>query len=236
MYYCSKLLLRTDHTNQIDSMHQFHRGKCVYIIKTGKLFKIGKTQDLHERLAAYRTHLPADLRVVRQYLAENMEEVEQSLHVLFQHKRVKGEWFELRQEDLTICDNIIRSYAITLLHKASKKYPKLKFMRNPQVQVQEANAKYLKDYAKVAEEIKLGMSTEEIFEQHKGEVAKSTIQTVRKILEYQTPNSDYMVKWAFIVEDLEAKMTIEEIYNNYSGSVSKLTITTIRRILRNQLF
>jgi uncharacterized protein (DUF433 family) len=109
-------------------------------------------------------------------------------------------------------------------------------MRNPQVQVQEANSKYLSDYAKVAEEIKLGMSTEEIFEQHRGEVTKSTIQTVRKILEYQTPNSEYMVKWAFIVEDLENKMTVDEIYGKYDGSVSKLTITTIRRILRNQLF
>ncbi len=217
-------------------MHQFHRGKCVYIIKTGKLYKIGKTQDLHERLAAYRTHLPAEFKVVRQYLAENIEEIEQSLHVLFQHKRMKGEWFELSQEDLTICDNIIRSYAITLLSKPPKKYPQLKFMKNPQVQVQEANAKYLNDYAKVAEEIKLGMSTEEIFELHHGEVAKSTIQTVRKILEYQTPNSDYMVKWAFIVEDLENKMTVEEIHQKYEGKVSKLTITTIRRILRNQLF
>lgn len=217
-------------------MQRFQRGKCVYIIKTGKLYKIGKTQDLHERLAAYRTHLPADFKVVRQFLAENIDEIEQSLHVLFQHKRVKGEWFELKQEDLTICDNIIRSYAVTHLHKSAKKYKKLKFIQNPQLQVQEANEKYLKDYAKIAEELKLGMSTEEIFEQHFGAISKSTIQTVRKILEYQTPNSEYMVKWAFIVEDLENNLTIEEIYQKYEEKVSKLTISTIRRILRNQLF
>ncbi|UZR93726.1 GIY-YIG nuclease family protein [Chondrinema litorale] len=217
-------------------MHQFHRGKCVYIIKTGKLFKIGKTKDLHERLAAYRTHLPAEFKVIRQYLADNMDEVEQSLHVLFQHKRVKGEWFELKQDDLTICDNIVRSYAIAKLNKSTKSYKKLRFINNPQMQVQEANEKYLKDYAKIAEELKLGMSTEEIFEQHHGEINKSTIQTVRKILEYQTPNSEYMVKWAFIVEDLERGLTLDEIYSKYEQKVSKLTIRTIRRILRNQLF
>ena len=217
-------------------MHQFHKGKCVYIIKTGKLFKIGKTKDLHERLAAYRTHLPAEFKVIRQYLADNMDEVEQSLHVLFQHKRVKGEWFELKQDDLTICDNIVRSYAIAKLSKSTKNYKKLRFINNPQMQVQEANEKYLKDYAKIAEELKLGMSTEEIFEQHHGEINKSTIQTVRKILEYQTPNSEYMVKWAFIVEDLERGLTVDEIHAKYDEKVSKLTIRTIRRILRNQLF
>ena len=32
-----------------------------------------------------------------------MDELEESLHIVFQHKRVKGEWFELNEDDLIIC-------------------------------------------------------------------------------------------------------------------------------------
>ena len=71
-------------------------GNCVYIIRTSKkLYKIGKTQDLKQRLSAYHTHLPVLFKVIRQYLSDNIDELEQSLHIVFQHKRVKGEWFEL---------------------------------------------------------------------------------------------------------------------------------------------
>ena len=79
-------------------------GNCVYIIKTSKkLYKIGKSQDLQKRIAGYHTHLPIVFRVVRQYLVSNMDELEESLHIVFQHKRVKGEWFELNEDDLIIC-------------------------------------------------------------------------------------------------------------------------------------
>ena len=54
-------------------------GNCVYIIKTSKkLYKIGKTKDLQQRLSAYHTHLPIIFRVVRQYLASNMDELEEA--------------------------------------------------------------------------------------------------------------------------------------------------------------
>ncbi len=212
-------------------------GKCVYIIKTSKrLHKIGKTQDLQKRIANYHTHLPIVFRVIRQYMASNMDELEGALHVVFQHKRVKGEWFELSYDDLVICDNIARNYAFSKLQKLKGRNKKIEFSSNPLLQVIEANAKYLDDYSRIAEDIKLGLTTIEIVEVHEGRVSKTTIETVRKILEYQTPNAEFMSQWIFVVNDLEGGLTINKILEKRKGKVTRGTIQTIRRILRNQLY
>lgn len=209
----------------------------MYIIKTSKrLHKIGKTQDLQKRIANYHTHLPIVFRVIRQYMASNMDELEGALHVVFQHKRVKGEWFELSYDDLVICDNIARNYAFSKLQKLKGRNKKIEFSSNPLLQVIEANAKYLDDYSRIAEDIKLGLTTIEIVEVHEGRVSKTTIETVRKILEYQTPNAEFMSQWIFVVNDLEGGLTINKILEKRKGKVTRGTIQTIRRILRNQLY
>ncbi len=162
-------------------------GNCVYILKTGKdLFK--DPRDLHKRLASYHTHLPVLFRVVRQYAAANMEDLEASLHIVFQHRRVKGEWFRLGNDDLTICDNIARNYALSRLQRQARVHEELPYSSDPLLQVMEANEKYLRDYSRIADDIKLGLSVQEIVELHEGTVSKTTIQTVRRLLNYQTPN------------------------------------------------
>lgn len=211
-------------------------GNCVYILKTGKnLYKIGKTSDLPKRLASYHTHLPIDFRIIRQYAASNMAELEQSLHIVFQHKRMKGEWFELTDSDLVICDNIARNYALTNL-RPTKKYPDIHYSDQPLLQVMEANEKYLKDYSGIADDIKLGLSTDEIFTLYEGTVSKTVIETVRRLLKYRTPNADFLLQWLNIVKDLGAGMTENEILEKYQGEVTRTTLQTIKRILRNQLY
>ena len=211
-------------------------GNCVYILKTGKnLYKIGKTQDLAKRLASYHTHLPVVFRVVRQYAAANIDELEQGLHIVFQHKRVKGEWFELTDDDLVICDNIARNYALANLQK-SKKYPDIQYTDQPLLQVMEANEKYLKDYSRIAEDVKMGLSTEEIFTLYEGNISKTIIETVRRLIKYRTPNAEFLMKWLNIVNDLGAGMTENAILEKYSGEVTRTTVQMIKRILRNQLY
>lgn len=218
-------------------MESIEPGKCVYILKTGKnLYKIGQTQDLQKRLAAYHTHLPVVFRIVRQYAAENIAELEESLHIVFQHKRVKGEWFELNSDELIICDNIARNYALGKLQKQTKKYPEIEYSKNVLLQVMEANEKYLSDYSKIAEDIKLGLTTQEIWEHYEGAVNKTIIETVRRLLKYQTPNSEFLSKWIHIVNDLEMELTENQIVEKHQGQVSKATIQMIKRILRNKLY
>lgn len=218
-------------------MEQVQAGKCVYILNTGRnLYKIGKTQDLHRRLAAYHTHLPVMFRVIRQYAALNMTDLEESLHILFQHKRVKGEWFELSKDDLIICDNVARNYALQSLQKQRRKYADIAFSDNPMLQVMEANERYLQDYSRVADDINLGLSNDEVFELYEGTVQKAIIETVRRLLRYRTPNSEFLGKWLRVVSELGDGSSESHILQKYKGQISRSTIQMIKRILRNQLY
>jgi hypothetical protein len=218
-------------------LQQVQTGTCVYIVKTGKnLYKIGKTRDLLKRLNGYHTHLPVIFKVVRQYIASNMAELEHSLHIVFQHKRVKGEWFQLTHDDLVICDNIARNFALTTLQKQVSKRTNITYSDMPLLQVMEANEKYLSDYSHIANDIKLGLSTNEIIELYEGTVSKLTIDTVRRLLKYQTPNSEFLSRWISVVNDLANDSTENDIIAKYKGEVSRTTIQMIKRILRNQLY
>jgi hypothetical protein len=218
-------------------MNDFKSGNCVYIIKVNKRsYKIGKTSDLLKRLSGYHTHLPVLFKVVRQYLSDDMDDLEQGLHIVFQHKRIRGEWFELTDDDLTICDNIARSYTFIKLEKQTKKYRKIAYSGNPLLQVMEANEKYLKEYSKIVEDIGLGLSTHEIKELSNGVIDDVTIQTIRKILKVQTPNSIYLSKWIDVVSDLEVGLTVSAIVEKHNGHVDRGTVETIKRILKNQLY
>ena len=216
---------------------QPHEGPCVYVIKSGKRhYKIGKTGNLPQRLSAYRTHLPTLFRVVRQYNTVAIDELEEALHVIFQHKRIRGEWFALIPGDLVICDNLARGYHLEKLKQQSRKAMPVQIEGDPLLNVLAANEKYLKDYSKVAEDIKLGLNTEEIVEMNEGTVSKTTIQTVRRLLRFQTPNSTYVSQWLFVAADIQAGLKERELLDKYGGEVTRSTIATIRRILKNQLF
>src|ERR1044072_7374447 len=150
-------------------MEQLQNGHSVYILKTGKnIYKIGKTQDLQKRLASYHTHLPIVCRLVRQYLTPQMSSLEESLHTVFQHKRVKGEWFELTPADLVICDNIARSFEQAQWRRQSsaRKSREIHYSGNPMLQVMEANEKCLHDYSRIADDLRLGLSIDEVFALH----------------------------------------------------------------------
>ena len=229
------------------SSESIRTGNCVYVLKTGKdLFKIGKTQDLHRRLAAYRTHLPVVFRIVRQYPAANAGALEESLHIVFQHRRVQGEWFRLNNDDLIICDNIARNYALPAaggpaaplvnLQRQAKAVKTIHYSDNPLLQVMEANEKYLRDYSHIADDLKLGLNTKEIVQLHEGSVDTTTIATVRRLLDYQTPNSEFLSQWFEVVSELEAGATENELLKKYNGQVTRSTIRMIKRILRNQLY
>jgi hypothetical protein len=219
-------------------MEQVQNGHSVYILKIGKnLYKIGKTQDLQKRLAAYHTHLPILFRLVRQYLTPQMSSLEESLHTVFQHKRKKGEWFELTPADLVICDNIARSFEQAQWHKrSSRKRREIRYSSNPMLQVMEANEKYLHDYSRIAEDLKLGLSIDEVFALHDGEVSLTIIATVKKILQYRTPNAEFLGQWWYIVNDLGTGMSENKVAEKYKGQTSRTTIQMIKRILENQLY
>ena len=82
----------------------------------------------------------------------------------------------------------------------------------------------------------LGLTVDEIVELHEGSISKTTIATVRKLLNYQTPNSEFLGQWFDIISEMEAGASENEILQKHSGEINRTTIRMIRRILRNQLY
>lgn len=218
-------------------MEEYQKGECVYILKSGKkMYKIGRSEDLQERVVSYRTHLPSFFEVVRQYMADNSNDLEKGLHTIFQHKKVKGEWFQMRKDDLQICDNVVQSYALRELEEKTRqksKGYKIVFSEQPLLDAYIANIKYLTDYAEIVRQLETGMTLKEIVEWHQGEVSETTIKTVKKLLKHRTPNSEFVMQWPFIINDLAEGLTIQQIVDKYRNTVSPVIVQTIRRILRH---
>lgn len=84
------------------------REKGVYLISSGSLpttnvghpIKIGKTDNLVSRLASIQTGSWLKLSVMRWMPTENYDLFEKHLHKQFRDKRLNGEWFELKRQDL----------------------------------------------------------------------------------------------------------------------------------------
>lgn len=81
-------------------------GPGVYIIRDMTItgwFKIGKSENMPRRIGELSyTKLPVamDLRVVHYIPANDPEQLEAMLHKMFYRRRKRGEWFNLRPEDV----------------------------------------------------------------------------------------------------------------------------------------
>lgn len=74
----------------------------VVFVDTGveRLFKVGLSKNFQGRIDQHQTSLPFDLHVAICYFVGNMRQEERSLHSLFESKRIRGEWFNLNDQDL----------------------------------------------------------------------------------------------------------------------------------------
>jgi len=74
-----------------------------YIMKSHDLHKIGRAIDVDNRLKGFLTGNPY-IELVKTIDGNH----EKKLHTLFKDKRVKGEWFNLSQEDIDSIDAVVR--------------------------------------------------------------------------------------------------------------------------------
>ena len=72
----------------------------VYIVECGGRYKIGKTQNLPFRFAHFTIVLPFEPTLIHLIASDNITQTERDLHVKYKGKRVRGEWFDLTQEDI----------------------------------------------------------------------------------------------------------------------------------------
>ncbi len=78
----------------------------VYLIACQDYFKIGIANNVPNRLAQLYTGNPFDMKVVVVYGFENAEAIERSLHQRFRHKRVRGEWFVLSENEIEVLKSV----------------------------------------------------------------------------------------------------------------------------------
>ncbi len=86
--------------------------KTVYLVgnrEHGK-FKIGITTDLDKRLSSLSTGAPFKLETIYTWPHQEYRRLEKHLHEQFRKKRVKGEWFELSNDDLLRCPVLVGDF------------------------------------------------------------------------------------------------------------------------------
>ena len=78
----------------------------VYLIRSDNgLTKIGVTRDIGTRVSTLNTASPVELRLLFYFAPQNAKLAEANLHKRFFRKRVKGEWFNLTDMDVSWVKN-----------------------------------------------------------------------------------------------------------------------------------
>ena len=72
----------------------------VYLFKSGRYYKIGKTNDTVRRGTELRIQLPEKLDLVHSIKTDDPSGIEAYWHRRFEAKRMNGEWFDLNAADL----------------------------------------------------------------------------------------------------------------------------------------
>lgn len=72
----------------------------VYLFKSGRYYKIGKTYDTVRRGSEIRIQLPEKMSLVHSIKTDDPSGVESYWHSRFESNRMEGEWFDLSSSDV----------------------------------------------------------------------------------------------------------------------------------------
>lgn len=76
--------------------------RCVYILRSGRYYKIGFAQDVAKRLSNINTSSPRPSTLVYAVETTRFRELEKALHERFSKRRTQREWFALTRRDLSL--------------------------------------------------------------------------------------------------------------------------------------
>lgn len=89
------------------SKDSLDRSGFVYVIylddsSSRRFYKIGMSANFSSRFDSHQCSSPFDVCVACAYFVANMRAEEKAIHQMFSSKRIRGEWFELATNDISI--------------------------------------------------------------------------------------------------------------------------------------
>ncbi len=82
------------------SKRKNNKDRFVYILSGGDLVKIGITDNVKKRVAALNLSSPVPISLIYSWFVKDAADIERRLHVHFHSKRIRGEWFDLSEDDI----------------------------------------------------------------------------------------------------------------------------------------
>jgi hypothetical protein len=97
---CEEYLSQTTQESANEYESQEEQFGFVYLIKSGRYYKIGKAKDADYRVGAIRLQLPENTKRIHTIRTDDPSGFEAYWHKRFEAKRKNGEWFELDATDV----------------------------------------------------------------------------------------------------------------------------------------
>jgi hypothetical protein len=96
---CSEFLKKYHTKENEDNITKNYVGE-VYLFKSGRYYKIGKTKDTVRRGSELRIQLPERMDLIHSIKTDDPSGIETYWHTRFKSKRMNGEWFDLNGMDI----------------------------------------------------------------------------------------------------------------------------------------
>jgi len=91
-----------ENSKQKGSNESIKENGSVYLYKSGKYYKIGRTNDLKRRDKEIKLQLPFEAELIHRILTDDPVGIEKYWHSRFAERRLNGEWFNLSSSDILV--------------------------------------------------------------------------------------------------------------------------------------